>query len=169
MAIVLRRMAHVGEFPNADVKGTTPKTSTEIAMSVDYEGEFSLRFHVVLDETKQTRDALELNDSEKGQTYYWNRLNHKVNGFSETKVFGQIQPFSQDSLSALYYIRTFPLGVGEVVTFPVISEGNSWDAVGTVLRKETQDTPLGRIQTLLIRPEMKYQGILKRAETVSFG
>ena len=39
----------------------------------DYEGLFSHRFHLKLDETKQTRDSLELNDSEKKQTFFWNR------------------------------------------------------------------------------------------------
>ena len=130
---------------------------------MDYDGYFSHRFHVVLDETKQTRDSLELNDSEKKQTYYWNRWHHKTNGYTETKEFSPIESFSQDSVSALYYVRTLPLPNGTVVTFPVVSEGKSWDAVCTVLRREKIDTPMGNIQAIVIRPEMKYQGILKKS------
>lgn len=130
---------------------------------VDYEGLFSHRFHVVLDETKQKRDSLELNDSEKKQTYYWNRWHHKTNGYSETKEYKPIEPFSQDSMSALYYVRTLPLPTGSVVTFPVISEGKTFEAVCTVLRREPMDTPMGEVQAIVIRPEMKYQGILKKA------
>jgi len=31
-----------------------------------------------------------------------------------------------------------------------------------VVRREMMDTPLGRIQTVVVRPEMKFQGILKK-------
>jgi hypothetical protein len=129
---------------------------------VDYEGFFSHRFHVVLDETKQKRDALELNDSEKKQTYYWNRWDRKKEGYVETKEFGPIEAFSQDSMSALYYVRTIPLPTGSVATFPVVSEGKTWEAVCTVVRREVVSSPLGDVQAIVIRPEMKYQGILKK-------
>jgi hypothetical protein len=59
---------------------------------IDYDGIFSHRFHIVLDETKQSRDAVELYDHEKKQTYYWNRWNHKERGYSETKEFATITP-----------------------------------------------------------------------------
>jgi hypothetical protein len=130
---------------------------------VDYESFFSHRFHIVLDETKQSRDSIELNDAEKGQTYYWNRWDHKVNGYSETKLDASIERFSQDSMSALYYVRTMPLPTGAVVTFPVVSEGKNWEAVCTVVRREEVDSPLGKVKAIVIQPEMKYQGILKKS------
>lgn len=129
---------------------------------VDYETIFSHRFHILLDESKQTRDALELNDSEKGQTYYWNRWNHKDRGYTETKEFFPIAPFSQDSLSALYYLRTVPLPDGAVVTFPVVNEGKTWEAVVTVVRREVRDTPLGKVRCVVLKPETKYQGVLQK-------
>lgn len=129
---------------------------------MDYEGSFSHRFHLVLDETKQTRDALELNDSEKQQTFYWNRWHHNVKDYTESKEFGHIEPFSQDSLSALFYIRTLPLTPGSVVTFPVVSEGKGWEAVCTVVRRETVSSPFGKVQAIVIKPETKYQGVLKK-------
>ncbi|MCM2277834.1 MAG: DUF3108 domain-containing protein [Oligoflexia bacterium] len=127
----------------------------------DFEGFFSHRFHIVLDETKQTRDSLELNDSEKAQTYYWNKWNRPHAGYVETKEYFPIQPFSQDSMSALYYLRSRDLPDGAVVTFPVISEGKTWEAVATVLRRETIATPVGKLKAIVIKPEHKYQGILQ--------
>ena len=64
------------------------------------------------DETKQTRDALELYDHEKRQTYYWNRFNHYQRGYLESKEYGRMEPLSQDSVSALFYVRTLPLPTG---------------------------------------------------------
>ena len=129
---------------------------------IDYDGFFSDRFHLVLDETKQTRDALELYDSEKAQTFYWNRWHHNKNEYTETKEYDPIQSFSQDSLSALFYLRSIPLPMGAVITFPVVSEGKSWEAVVKVVRREMMDSPLGRVQTVVVKPETKYRGILQK-------
>lgn len=128
----------------------------------DYEGLFSHRFHVLIDESKQSRDGLELNDSEKGQTFYWNRWNHKERGYSETKEFGPIPSFPQDSLSALYYLRMLPLPEGSVVTFPVASEGKYWEGVVTVLRREVIDSPMGPVKTVVVKPETRFQGVLQK-------
>lgn len=129
---------------------------------IDFQGVFSHRFHIVLDETKQARDALELYDAEKAQTFYWNRWNHKERGYTETKEFDPAPRFAQDSLSVLYYLRTVPLPDGAVVTVPVVSEGKNWEAVVTVLRRETMRTPMGKVSTIVVKPETRYQGILKK-------
>lgn len=159
----LRKAYHVkGNAISSSVFSLFYRLNDVVESYFDFEGTFSHRFHVVMDETKQSRDALELNDSEKQQTYYWNRWHPKDGQFTETKQFGPIQPFSQDSLSALYFLRTMPLTDGSVVTMPVVSEGKTWEAVCSVLRREMRDTPMGRVQTIVIQPDAKYQGILKK-------
>lgn len=134
----------------------------------DAEGLFSHRFHLVLDQTKQTRDALELYDSETKKSFYWNRRNHKEKGFEEKKEYFDIPAFSQDSFSAIYYLRTLPLEDGKVYTFPVVSEGKPWEAVVTVLRREIMDTPLGKKRCILVRPQTRYQGVLKQENGESY-
>jgi hypothetical protein len=129
---------------------------------IDYQGFFSHRFHIVLDETKQSRDALELYDQEKAQTFYWNRWNHKERGYTETKEFSPIPRFSQDSLSVLYFLRAVPLPDGAVITVPVVSEGKSWEAVITVMGREMRSTPMGEVMTVKVKPETRYQGVLKK-------
>lgn len=128
----------------------------------DYEGLFSHRFHVVLDETKQYRDALELNDSQKEQTYYWNRWNHRDRGYTESKDYQPIPAFPQDSLSSFFYLRSLRLATGDFITFPVVSEGKYWYAEVTVLRREEMDTPLGRKTCIVLKPETRYQGMLQK-------
>jgi hypothetical protein len=129
---------------------------------MDYDGLFSHRFHLVLDESKQTRDALELYDSEKGQAYYWNRWNHYRKGFIENKEFKPISRFPQDSISVLYYMRSLPLAVGKKFKMPVVTEGNEWEAEIEVLRTEMEDTPMGTVRCLVMRPETRFQGVLKK-------
>jgi hypothetical protein len=135
---------------------------------IDYEGEFSDRFHILLDETKQQRDSLELYDSEKEQTYFWNKWNRKDIGYKETKTYAPMPRFPQDTLSSMFYLRTVPMPVGSQFTFPIVSEGNHWDAEITVIRREIMNTPMGRVETLVLKPETKFQGVLKRTEGDSF-
>jgi hypothetical protein len=128
----------------------------------DYEGLFSHRFHLVQDESKQTRDALELYDQDKQQTFYWNRWNHKDRGYQESKDLQPMTPFSQDSLTALFYLRVLPLPDGAVITFPVISEGKNWEAQVTVVRREEINTPMGRYKAVVVKPETKFGGVLQK-------
>ncbi|MGE0615356.1 MAG: DUF3108 domain-containing protein, partial [Bacteriovoracia bacterium] len=94
---------------------------------LDFEGLFSHRFHLILDETVQTRDSLELYDSEKKQTFFWNRNNHRDKGYKEEKNYFPMDPFPQDSVSSVYFVRTLPLSDGTTTKFPVVSEGKLWD------------------------------------------
>jgi hypothetical protein len=158
-----RKVYHArGTAKSSSVFSLFYKLNDSLETFFDYEGLFSHRFHILLDESKQSRDSLELYDSEKAQTYYWNRWNHKTRGYTETKDFFPIRPFPQDSFSALFYLRTLPLKTGEVYTFPVVSEGKTWDAVVTVVGRGEMDTPVGRLKVIKLKPETKYQGILQK-------
>ncbi len=134
----------------------------------DSQGLFSHRFHMALDETKQVRDVLELYDSEKKKVFYWNRRNQPNKESTESKEYFDMPAFVQDSFSAIFYVRTLPLVEGEVYTFPVVSEGKGWDCVVTVIRHEMVDSPMGRIRTIVIRPQTRYNGVLKQEQGDSF-
>jgi hypothetical protein len=138
------------------------RLNDSIESYLDYDGIFSHRFHLILDESRQSRDALELYDYDKLQTFYWNKWNHRDRGYSESKEYGEIQPLSQDSVSALYYVRTVPLPDGAVLSFPVISEGKSWECIVTVVRREMVDSPMGRVRAVVVKPETKFQGVLQK-------
>ncbi len=158
-----RVVYHVrGRARSSKVFSVFYKLDDLIESFIDYEGIFPHRFHILLDESKQKRNSLELYDPEKARTFFWNRWDHHKRGYTEVKDFFPMQPLSQDSLSSLFYLRTLPLKDGDVATFPVVSEGKNWDAVVTVLRRETIDTPMGPMKTIVLKPETKYQGILKK-------
>lgn len=129
---------------------------------IDYHGLFSHRFHISLEETKQSRDSVELYDSRRRQTFYWNRWERPGQPKIETKVFKSIDPFPQDTLSSLYYLRSVPLPEGAVIEFPVVSEGNTVQARVAVVRRETLDTVLGKVRCVVLKPEAKTRGVLTR-------
>jgi hypothetical protein len=158
-----RKVYHVfGEAKSSKVFSIFYSLRDTIETFIDYEAIAPHRFHIVLDESKQKRNSLELFDSEKGETFFWNRWNHHKRGYVEIKDFFPMQPLSQDSLSSLFYLRTVDLSDGALVRFPVISEGKNWDAEVSVIRREVRNTPLGKVPTVVLKPETKYQGILKK-------
>jgi hypothetical protein len=158
-----RKVYHAfGEAKSSKIFSLFYSLHDTIETFIDYESISPHRFHIVLDESKQKRNSLELYDAEKGETFYWNRLNHYKRGYVEIKDFFPMQPLSQDSLSALFYLRTVDLSDGAVVRFPVISEGKNWEAEVTVVRRELLDTPMGKTRTVVLKLETKYQGVLKK-------
>lgn len=104
----------------------------------DYEGLYSHRFTMNLDETKQSRKLIELYDYDKKKSFYWNRIDHAEKGFSEQKEEHDVKPWSQDPLSLLYYLRVvqLPKNKGESIKIPVIMDGKQWEAVMTFDRRE---------------------------------
>lgn len=128
----------------------------------DYDGLFSHRFEMNLDESKQSRQTIELIDSEKKMSFYWNRHNHKTKGYSESKEFVPVEPFSQDSLSSLFFVRTRKLVPGQVIDFPVVAQNRTWHAMVTIVRREEINTPLGKMKTIVVKPEMKFNGVIEK-------
>ena len=130
---------------------------------IDYDGIYSHRLHVNQDESRQNRDMLELYDSEKGQSFFWSRWSRPNIPFEEKKEFFGMPPFPQDSMSALFFMRTQPLPDGGVIKFPVISEGQTWDGSLTVVRREELKAPWGeKVKVVVIKPEAQFQGQARR-------
>ncbi len=164
-----RSVYHIsGRAESSSVLNLFYSLNDTIESFIDYEGLFSHRFHLLLDETKQKRDALELFDSEAKKVFYWNRRNHVDRGSSETKETFDMVSFPQDSFSGIYYVRTLPLETGKVYTFPVVSEGQGWDCIVTVVSREMLDTPLGRKQTILLKLQTSFKGVLKQEGSENF-
>lgn len=158
-----RRVYHIrGTAHTSKVFGLFYMLNDMAESYLDYAGIFSHRFHIVLNESKQVRDSIELYDSQKQQTFYWNRWERKGQPKVESKIFNRIDSFPQDTLSSLYYLRTVPLPDGGVVEFPVVSEGNTVYARVSVVRRETLDTVLGRVRCVVLKPEAKTHGVLTR-------
>lgn len=105
----------------------------------DFDGLYSHRFTMNLDESKQTRKVIELYDYDKNQSLYWNRVDHVEKGFKEQKENYTIKPMSQDPLSSLFFLRVAPLPStpqGEY-RMPVVMDGKPWESVIRYLRTET--------------------------------
>jgi hypothetical protein len=73
-----------------------------------------------------------------------------------------LTPGALDELSVLYYVRNLPLVSGSSVTAKVFASRKSWDLEVRVLGREELETVLGRRETLMVEPLLKFEGIFQQ-------
>ncbi len=67
-----------------------------------------------------------------------------------------------DPLSVLYYVRTLKLEIGKPAYVDIFDSNKLWNVEVQVLRKEKINTVLGDVETIVIKPLMKSEGIFNR-------
>jgi hypothetical protein len=70
-------------------------------------------------------------------------------------------PNVQDELSLLYYVRTLDFQVGNSLYIDIFSGKKNWRVKANVLRKERVIVPAGTYNTIVVEPEIKFEGILE--------
>jgi hypothetical protein len=74
----------------------------------------------------------------------------------------EVPPRVQDSLSSFYVLRTLPLQVGQLAHMQTFANGRTYDVEIQVLRRETVEAYWGTVDTLVIRPLLRFQEILRQ-------
>jgi hypothetical protein len=67
-----------------------------------------------------------------------------------------------DTLSSFFYFRSVPLQVGTSYYIDIFDCKRLWNTEVQVLRREVVETPLGRFNTVVIKPLLKSEGIFAR-------
>jgi uncharacterized protein DUF3108 len=67
-----------------------------------------------------------------------------------------------DTYSSFYYVRTLPLEVGKSVFVSVLDNKRLWNIEVQVLKKERIKTSMGEVNTILINPLVKNEGMFER-------
>ena len=128
---------------------------------MDAEGLFSHKFSLKMDESLQQRDILELYDQKAHKVYYWSKLDHKKKGKKNDQFEIDTEPYTQDGLSAFFYLRTIPMEVGSVHSFHVVNNGKLREVRVTVVRKEPLKTKIGTFDSVVLKPEVVLDGAIK--------
>lgn len=115
---------------------------------MDRENLFSLRFEQHLREGGFRRDAVVDFDQKKHLAIWKDK---------EVKI----PPNTQDFLSALYYIRTLELKVGEAVALANHTGGKNYPIYIKVLRRERVEVPAGKFDCLVVEPVLETSTIFK--------
>ena len=94
-------------------------------------------------------------DHEKGKAVYINHL-------GKEKLELAINGNTYDAYSSFYYLRTLNLEVGKSVYVSILDNKELWNVEVQVLKKEKLKTILGEVNTILIKPLIKSEGIFER-------
>ncbi|MBS1112456.1 MAG: hypothetical protein H6Q92_218, partial [Nitrospirae bacterium] len=71
----------------------------------------------------------------------------------------QVTPQVLDPLSGFYYLRLLKLSVGQPVYITIFDSKKVWNVEVQVLKKEKITLPIGKINTVVVKPLMKSEGI----------
>lgn len=73
-----------------------------------------------------------------------------------------ISAFSQDVLTAFYYIRTLPLEIGQTIKLDYVDHDSATVMDVRILRRETVDVPAGRFNCIVVEPMLQAAGVFKQ-------
>jgi uncharacterized protein DUF3108 len=114
-----------------------------------------LNFRMKVKEGKHRKDKEIIFEHGKGRARY---IDHK-NGENAIVEIGRN---TYDTYSSFYYIRMLPMEVGKSVFVSVLDNKQLWNIEVQVLKKERISTVMGEINTILINPMLKNEGMFER-------
>ncbi|MFC1523002.1 DUF3108 domain-containing protein [Elusimicrobiota bacterium] len=98
------------------------------------------------------------------ETVYFDHKNGRFKSTVEKKngtivrEEGDMKPLSYDVLSSLFYVRSRELEIGKNIEID-INTRKDWPLVVKVLRKKTRKVPAGKFECILVKPELRDEGI----------
>jgi len=135
---------------------------------MDYETLTPPSMGVSATESKKLLALKTVFDFEKLKGLRWERLVNKGEKPRERNIEWDILPYSQNVISAFYYVRAFNLKPGKSFKFRVADDGKNMDVKIEVLRKEKIKTLSGEYNTVVIRPTVEVGGIFQPMGDVLF-
>lgn len=141
------------------------KDKVESLWSPEIQKPLSLAFDV--EETKQKYKTRTYFYWKKNKAEYieegWERGKGKYQGKKDWNLPNN----AQDIVSAIFYIRTLPLKVGDSFTFNVLENEKVIQTTIKVDRKEVLGTREGDFDTLVLKPSFKTEGKFKKVGDIS--
>jgi hypothetical protein len=74
-----------------------------------------------------------------------------------------IPPRTQDVLSALYYIRTLPLQVGQAISLANHTDGKNYPLIVKVLGREHVKVDAGEFDCIIVEPILRGPGVFTQS------
>jgi len=115
----------------------------------------TLRYYKDINEGNYSRQKETFFHQEEGVARYPGETN-------PDKMENLIPPHALDVLGAFYYARTLSLEVGDRFSMDVHVDNDNYPLWVDVVERNTIRTPAGTFQCLLLKPELRSEGIFKQ-------
>lgn len=126
-----------------------------------------IKYTLIQRESGQSVDDLQLFDAEKLKTYFWyKKLKNGVLKKRELKKY--IPKYFQDGYSALYFVRGFPLDIGDVYEFPIVTRAKIWIIKIKADRHEEIKIRGKWVKAIKVKAETRFPGVLKKKGDIVF-
>jgi len=129
------------------------KVRDKVETYIDTQGIFSRRYFKQLNEGTYHDEKEVIFFQEPGKVEIWKK--------GKLKKKAELPPTSQDILSALYFIRTVDLAVGDTLNVPLSDGGKSYPLKISVNRRETVKVPAGQFDCLVVQPFLESEGMFR--------
>jgi hypothetical protein len=126
-----------------------------------------VKYSLIQREKKQNVDDLELFDFKKLKTYHWYKR-VKEGSNKDEKIERYIPRFTQDSFSALQFVRGLPLHKGDLYDFPVVTRGEPWLLKIEVMGEESITVNGNDIKAYRLKAETHFPGVLQKSGDINF-
>lgn len=130
--------------------------------ALDYETLTPYTLSIDVKESKQLKEIRTFFDWKKLTGQYWETKVTADEGKKVKKKTWSILPFSQNVLSAAFYLRTFTYAPGKNLAFRVADAGDNLVFTAKVLRKEKIKTEIGEFDTIVFSPRITIDGLFKQ-------
>ena len=126
-----------------------------------------IKYSLVQREKIQNVDDLQFFNFEELKTHHWYRRVKNGSDKNE-KVENFIPRFSQDSFSALQFVRGLPMVKGKLYDFPVVTRGSAWLLKVEVVGEETISVDGKNILAYRLKAETHFPGVLQKSGDINF-
>ncbi len=113
------------------------------------------RYRLKIREGRHRRDKEMIFDPENGTVLYINHLENKKETYP-------VPENTFDPLSGFFLLRKRPLEVNRPVHVTIFDSNKVWDVRVDVMKREEVETPAGKFRTIVIKPNLKSEGIFDR-------
>lgn len=119
---------------------------------VDFDSLIPLTYSSQSNESDKRKEVRVFFDWQKNFVTHWEKSIKGSDPEKKKKIEWAVEPFSQNFISALYYLRTYPLEPGKKFAFQVVDAGKNYVFHAEVLRREKINTVLGELNTVVVKP-----------------
>ena len=129
---------------------------------VDYEKLVPYSHVVQTRETNQIKDSKSFFNWEENEAIFWEKkITDETKKPKVEKSTWDLNPYAQNVISSIFYIRTFAYKQDKPYPFRVADEGKNIIFTSQVVDRETLNTKAGKFKTIKIKPKFTVNGTFK--------